>query len=328
MHSVSVAGDADHSRMRKVLGHAFSERALREQELPIQNHVKSLLEGLERERLDKDGVVDFVKWYNWAAFDIIADVSFGKPFNCLEEPIYRQWVILLSRTWKVITFLSAFKSITPSLKVLYFLLPKSIVRKQLDKFHILLNRVRSRQAQGPSRADLVWFITNHNNEKKLMTDAEIQSNVSLFVGAGTETVATLLPGVTYLFVKTPRVMNKLKKELRLAFPTEALITVQSVSQMSYLTACIQEGLRLFPPVPEGLPRVVPSEGETVCGRWVPGGTFVQVSTLAANLAAVNFAEPKSFIPERWLHTEARFAADKHDASQPFSIDLMSCIGRK
>ena len=273
MHSVFVAEDADHSRMRKVLGHAFSERSLREQEPLIQDHVHALIKGLDRERLDRDGIVDFVTWYNWVAFDIVADVSFGEPFNCLQEPTYRQWVVLLSKTWKVITFLSAFKSITPSFSILQFLLSTSIIQKELDKFHILLKRVRNRQAQEPSHADFIAFINKHNNGKERITDAEILSNASLFVAAGTETVATLLPAVTYLLVKNPRVMDKLSKQLRIAFPNEELITVQGVSHIHYLTACIQEALRLLPPVPEGLPRVVPPEGEMICGRWVPGGVL-------------------------------------------------------
>ena len=73
-------------------------------------------------------------------------------------------------------------------------------------------------------------------------------------------------------------------------------------------------MRLVPPVPEGLPRVTPPEGEYICGQWVPGEvsftfmhgddarlmtlqTFGQISTLAANTSLSNFTDPLSFIPE-------------------------------
>ncbi len=39
----------------------------------------------------------------------------------------------------------------------------------------------------------------------------------------------------------------------------------------YLNAVIEEGLRIAPPFPAGLPRVVPPGGDTVCGEWLEAG---------------------------------------------------------
>lgn len=39
----------------------------------------------------------------------------------------------------------------------------------------------------------------------------------------------------------------------------------------YLNAVIEEGLRVAPPFPAGLPRVVPLGGDTVCGEWLEAG---------------------------------------------------------
>jgi len=44
-----------------------------------------------------------------------------------------------------------------------------------------------------------------------------------------------------------------------------------VGKLPYLSAVIEEGLRMAPPVPSGLPRVVPADGGMVCGEWLPGG---------------------------------------------------------
>ncbi|KAL9045097.1 MAG: hypothetical protein Q9214_001823, partial [Letrouitia sp. 1 TL-2023] len=304
--SVFIAGDSDHARMRKVINHAFSERALRDQEPRIQSHVQTLMRRLDTERHLKGGVVDLNEWYNFAAFDIIADAAFGEPFSTLEDPTYRPWINLIGKTWKAITLASA---------------------KEVNKFDLILNRVKERIAVGTDRIDLLSRVIKYNDRKEKMTDQEIISNATLFVAAGTETVTTVLSALTYLVTQDARVMAKLATEIRDTFSDEESITVQSVSQLPYLTACIREALRRFPPIPEGLPRIVPSEGEEISGQWVPGGTFVQVSTLAACLSSINFQKPESFIPERWLDGDSRFSTDKKQASQPFSIGSRSCVGQ-
>lgn len=44
--------------------------------------------------------------------------------------------------------------------------------------------------------------------------------------------------------------------------------------LPYLQACIKEGLRLFPPVTGLMPKVVPPEGDTFNGVFIPGGTEI------------------------------------------------------
>lgn len=38
-----------------------------------------------------------------------------------------------------------------------------------------------------------------------------------------------------------------------------------------MLACLNEALRVYPPVPTGLPRVTPAGGRTILGRFVPQG---------------------------------------------------------
>ena len=87
------------------------------------------------------------------------------------------------------------------------------------------------------------------------------ANASLFILAGTETVASLLSAVIYLLTQNPAAFGKLAKEIRKSFKDESLLTIQKLGRTTYLTTCIEEALRLVPPVPEGLPRVTPVEGE-------------------------------------------------------------------
>ena len=77
--SIITANDADHARMRRLLGHAFSGKALREQEPLIQSYVHNLISGLHRHTQDRNkGKVDLADWYNWTTFDVVGDLSFGR----------------------------------------------------------------------------------------------------------------------------------------------------------------------------------------------------------------------------------------------------------
>jgi hypothetical protein len=76
--------------MRKLLSHAFSDKALRQQE-DIVNQYFSLLVSSLKQRVDDpkvDSVVDLSKWYNFLTFDIIGDLCFAESFGALESREY------------------------------------------------------------------------------------------------------------------------------------------------------------------------------------------------------------------------------------------------
>lgn len=64
-------------------------------------------------------------------------------------------------------------------------------------------------------------------------------------------------------------MEKLTAEIRGTFKSEDEIDFSSVSTLPYLLACLDEALRMYPPVPVGLPRVVPKGGANIAGNYVP-----------------------------------------------------------
>ena len=128
-------------------------------------------------------------------------------------------------------------------------------------------------------------------------------------------------------MRTPHAYERLTNEIRTRFPTAADMKFLDLQECEYMNACIDEALRIFPPVPTGLTRTVPRSGDTVAGEFLPGGTTVSVHSWAATHSDRNFARPEEFIPERWLGEDETFAADKKEASQAFSLGPRGCIGR-
>jgi len=144
--------------------------------------------------------------------------------------------------------------------------------------------------------------------------------------AGSETKASSLAALTNNLLRHPRVYTKLKDEIRSRFNSENEINLQAVNDLPYLTACIEEGLRIFPPAPIGFLRTIQPGGDTIDGLYVPGGTAVSVSSWCAHHSPDNFKDPDEFIPERWL--DDAFKNDQKLASRPFSLGPRGCIGKE
>lgn len=82
--------------------------------------------------------------------------------------------------------------------------------------------------------------------------------------------------MTYLLLTNLDAYEKLKKEIRNAFQSQEEIHLVSVGQLPYLQACLEEGLRMYPPVANGLPRVCPPGGAMILGNLVPEHVSEQI----------------------------------------------------
>jgi cytochrome P450 len=172
------------------------------------------------------------------------------------------------------------------------------------------------------------FMTNflRDNDTGTIPRAEIESIFTIVALAGCESPATALSGATYYLLRNPPVYKKLQDEVR-SLPTDDELTIANLSCLPYLRAVLKESLRVYPAVPAAMDRVVPPEGRTISGHFVPGGTWVGVPQLAANHSTSNFVEPHSFIPERYMEKhDPQFDGDNKTVVQPFSTGPRNCIG--
>lgn len=112
-------------------------------------------------------------------------------------------------------------------------------------------------------------------------------NASLIIMAGSDTTATHLSGLTALLIRNPTCLDRLREEVRSAFRSDQDITFTSVKKLKYLQACVNEGLRCYPPSAGGLPRVTPREGGIIDGQFVPGGVSKSQKTSSVRRQTVN-----------------------------------------
>ncbi|KAK4935608.1 hypothetical protein LTR10_023369 [Elasticomyces elasticus] len=321
------ADDTSHARQRRILSHAFSERALLQQEPTFRRYVNLLITGIRQlVASDPNTKVDIERWYNYTTFDVMADLSFGEPLNLLVDHS-QEWflkaVFSFLKLQSMSQILRYYPGIARLLRPLF--IPKSIIAKQARNNQECIAKVNRRLERGSGEAD-IWGLVMKQEGDKAMSLREMHANGITFMVAGTETTATALSGLTYLLLQNPDKMEKLAKEIRSAFKTEDEITISALARLEYLNACFEEGLRLYPPVPLGPPRVVPQTSAVVCGKVLPPGTSCYVSNYAAYHSERNFTDASKFVPERWLN-DSRYADDNKSVLQPFSFGPRNCLGK-
>ncbi|KAK6369429.1 hypothetical protein LTS17_009772 [Exophiala oligosperma] len=156
--------------------------------------------------------------------------------------------------------------------------------------------------------------------RRLSEDEAIEEAMGLaFAGSGT-TSSTLV----YLFYILSKPENrymqlKLREELQ-----GAGCKLAEVKDLPYLNAVIKETMRLYPTIISTLPRVldVPLESDKIV---VPAGTIVGMQNYVHHRSSSVYAEPNTFLPERWIGQPP--SSDLEKAFTPFSLGSRNCIGQ-
>ncbi|KAJ6032478.1 cytochrome P450 monooxygenase [Penicillium herquei] len=315
----------EHSILRRQLAHGFSEKSMREQEPVINGYIDLLIQRLHESCAAGTKALNLTAWYNWTTFDIIGDLAFGEPFGCLQNSEDHPYVHLIFQSARAGTIFITVGFYPLLNKLFWALMPKFVLARYIRQTQLSMEKLQRRMEPGNERSDLIEALLGKKEELNLSLD-NLQSNANVFIIGGSETTATLLAGVTYLLLSNPAALEKLTKEVRSTFDKEQEITMVSVNQLTYMLACLNEALRLYPPIAAGLPRLVPSKGHVILGKYVPGNTIVALHHWAMYHNDKHFTDPYSFVPERFLG-DPRYANDEFEILQPFSVGPRNCLGR-
>ncbi|KAI4122513.1 MAG: hypothetical protein LQ338_005782 [Usnochroma carphineum] len=324
--NILVADREIHTRQRRLLAHAFSESALREQEPTLQLYARKLLDQLSHEC--HAGPLNMVAWLTFASFDLIGHMSFGENFGCLDKGDYAPFVRAITAMASELTFDQMWRY-WGVMGVRHFFMPKGLVGQRVKNIRTAMQTVQRRIEKGSEHRDFLYYILSANDDRG-MSPEEINVNAFSLSIAGSESTATALSGAAFLMLTHPSVYRRLVEEIRSAHAGEEEITLASTHQLEYLDAVITETLRMYPPVAITLPRRVPPGGDIIAGGFVPSGTTVGVHHYSTFHHPDNFYQPANFLPERWLpgtRDAPPFANDNKGCMQPFSFGPRNCLGK-
>ncbi|KAL3587597.1 hypothetical protein FPOAC2_13494 [Fusarium poae] len=292
-----------HRPQRRALSHAFSASALRDAERTTKWHTGLFLHRIGQYGNPRTG----------------GELTFGESFDSVAKWQPDTYVALILEFTKHYTILQVAKRLAIPESLLSWFMPRSLKYSMAFHESLTKDKIARRIEIGDSsqRKDFFAHILRRGDVNR----DHLAEQAKILLLDGSETTATFLAGITYLLLKSPTVLARLQNEVRSSFSTKDEIRGDSTKMLPYLHAVIEEGLRLFPPVPLGLPRTCPG---AIVDRWfVPPGTEVSVDNFVMSHDAQYFPEPDKFRPERWLGDQT--ASDK-EASRPFSIGPRACLG--
>lgn len=315
----------DYTPQKRALALAFTRRSLLTKEDILSSYIDHAIGELTTQVKTKD-VVDMIPLFGNALLDLSCKLTVdrdlgainphGKPHSTLD---------LLDQAMKWIYIPVTARRLPRVISYPLETAQRLLVAKGLLHLGKVGPLVLERVEQGGSATDLVSYMNRYQKEDKA-SKVQLINNATIFINAGTETSTTLLCGAIYYILSNPQVLSKLTEEIRGAVTNIRDLNLDLINSMSYLKACVNESMRIYPPVPGTLTRLTPKGGAYICGNYVPQDTVVGVSHWATYHNAANFKYPEEFRPERWIDIEnVQYAGDRRHALQPFSYGPRKCI---
>jgi cytochrome P450 len=182
--TITMAGDSDHARQRRALSHAFSTKALLEQEYIVKSYI-DVFSAKMNEFAAKSELVNVTDWFAYTTFDIIGDMALGEPFGCLHNPDFRFWVPLISESIKAGAIEQATRRMatTDTLlqKALIKLIPKRIGETRRMHLNYSKEKILKRMGQtGSGKKDFLHYLMKQQDKEQLNLD-EVIVNGALFM---------------------------------------------------------------------------------------------------------------------------------------------------
>src|SRR5699024_641773 len=130
-------------------------------------------------------------------------------FRCLGNEEYHWWVNLMFDAVRLSVYVRLLWFFPFLNRLLELALPRYLGERPKASFQSSVKKVTRRLQRQTDRPDFMWYILKHNDDKQVLSPAEIEASAATFVLAGSETTAALLLGCTYYLLKNPHTYTRL-----------------------------------------------------------------------------------------------------------------------
>lgn len=131
------------------------------------------------------------------------------------------------------------------------------------------------------------------------TQARLADEAQIVVGGGVETTAFALSIASFHIINTPRIYERLHRELVTAFPNGADLDLIKLESLPYLKACITEATRMSYGLSARNPRTH-DRPLLYKEHVIPANTIIAMSVPDVSHDEEIFPDSHTYIPERWL----------------------------
>jgi cytochrome P450 len=329
-----------HARKRRVLSQAFSDNAMRGLQPHILGIIRTFTDAIGDVKHKSKDVLsgswstpkNMALWANYMSYDVLGDICYGQSFDTLEREDNRFAVELVGESSKF-HYLNAQMPFLKKLGLDRVLFPTMRANRQRFMGYSKARlQERMRLGTDNDRRDFFYYLLNAKDPETGVgfKTQELWGESNVLLIAGSDTTSTAFSAVFFYLLTAPEELKRLQKEIRSTFSSvEDIVSGTQLTSCKYLRACIDEAMRLAPPVPALLPREVLQGGMIIDGHSFPAGTVVGVPAYAIHHKEEYYPDPFYFNPSRWLADEV--STGEHNLAKsafcPFSIGPRGCIGK-
>ena len=130
-----------------------------------------------------------------------------------------------------------------------------------------------------------------------MDEEELFAQTTMFLFAGHETSSVSLTWTLYFLAQYPDVQEKLRREVKESLNKQEG-TWETYESMKYLTAVINESMRLRPPASTLRRKVV--KDDNILGYDIPAESWIILSPYVLHRKPEYWSDPETFNPDRFL----------------------------
>jgi cytochrome P450 len=317
-----------HKYHRRIISKGFSQSALYALVPAFHQHSCNLVDALQ-----KKSEINAHEWMVRVTFDIIADQAFGFESGCvkggkaarmdLAEAVATTLQLTVKPWTRLVTGARLAKLIWWRT---YALIDKALSQCLRDR-----QVLRAQSSGNGKKAASSWrsLTRGETDLLDLLLDAsegegwslrEVQDEAFIFFLAGHETTALTLTWLLLHLGKDKASQTKLREEVLRVAPNAGVPSKDQLNSLPFMTACLQESLRLYPPA-----SMVPRKTEApieIDGAVVPAGFNCLINIVGLQRTESVFPEADTWNPDRW--------AKNPDMAYfiPFSFGPRGCIGKE
>ncbi|KAH6880645.1 cytochrome P450 [Thelonectria olida] len=325
----------EHQRKRKLLSHVFAQKSLSELEPVIADTISTLMAQIKL-HAQEQRAINMRYYFNYFTIDVFSKMLYSRSLGCLERgddmvdaqtpegKVYKvPFIQSLLYATHINTILGMEAGILAFTRKMLSWHPYK--KSGADFDNIILHNTKLRMSAVDDKGDIFSkLLAQGNGEPVNLPFGELLAECSVMMNAGTETTTAALTNAIYLLFKNPHVLCQVRRELDYAFPSDTVLSYDTVSKLPFLKACIEESLRVRPASSMGLPQVVPKGGRMIAGHFINEDVTVSVPTYTLLRDPNCFESAEQYDPQRWISDDK---VDMTKAHLPFSTEPRACIGR-
>ncbi|KAH8749226.1 cytochrome protein [Diaporthe sp. PMI_573] len=335
---MSAFATSDHNvhRIRRgALNPFFSKRKIAERAVLLQDHIDELCHRLKSEFQNKDRILVVNDMWSCWTLDIITEYLFERHYNFIREPNFK--ASLVTSLFALLEPVHWITQFPWAVKMMYSL-PDSFVgwmssdMKDVISFNNEMTAQVKEALAGAAEKEqpdtIFTSIIQSDIPRSEVTVDRLQHEAISVVGAGIETTMRTLTISVFHIVDNPEVYRKLGEELKAAIPNPDKIPAwEDLEKLPFLTACIQESLRLAYGTSQRIPRIFDQEEIAYKDYVLPRGSIISMDIYDVSHDESIFPDSFSYKPERWLGNPR--APDGRQLSRylvTFGRGTRSCVG--